>query len=1127
MNLDRDKLDVPANDYVDALNISRNNKGIPYNILGNTAVSNPYLSEDGVNKRIGSFEDVTRNRLYHFIWNSEGYHLICYYDGVTGTIVKVLQSRTDSDDEDILQFDPSYRINHVDKVYRDEGDLLSWTDGNVSPKEINEGAIGGYGVVEEAFIEAAKRPPLTVPTVAYGDDATKNNNSLRKVLPKFRYRWQYDDFSYSTYSPTSELALPVIVGTDNDLDPTKNNYISVGVETGNKKVIAIEIIAQQLEAGQWSDFFTVINLNKADLSIADDGTYQFNFYNDGVYPNADQDEVDLLFDYVPLKAYTQSQPNGNVKTFGAITEGYDPMNVSDLDVEMTVENVKNTGVSAGEPALNYVQDVWNFNFTVTGAVPTGTYYRVVAFIGPSGPSGILTEYTSLPGDDINDVALALFLDLDPSYQLSQGGNLFVAQLPVGSFIINVLVTPGSGSTSIATESTWNWNSKYRFGLVYFDEQGRTNGVVSFVSQSGGDQDFEVNTPNFSQDGGTPETPVISASINHTPPTWAVKYMWVRAPNLTIANFLYYVTCDFQTDTDYYYFCLENIKYFYDRNDKFNYPAISVAPGDRLKVMNKVAAGVYTSDIYDLDFEIVGLVDRDMTGGASTMGTYVKVKKPLSAPSPAFGQFMFVMVYTPAKVRSNESNFFYEFGQAYDIYEDAGERYHRGQLQDQDAGQPATFEFQTGDIYYHNRSIYGDLEIATPVASNYLLPDANYNDFYPSAINGNGRAEIIDVNARQVFNPTLVRFSYEYQQGTNINGLNRFYPLNYDEYDRSFGIIKKMFIEGRRLFIFQQFETGVVPILTQIVKDTAENPLEANSDILLNKISYPYLGKHGIGDVPESFAYSQGAKYFLDSNKGQAIRLSQDGATVISLVYECNEFFTAQLAAYGNGLDNGIAATGQVYMGNPTVYGSFDVGNDKYILNFEQIRRYSDPSTLVFSQDAVSIAFYESRNPMEGFEAYLSYHSEGMCALNTLFTSFKDGVMWKHNSATRCNFYGVQYEANITPCFNDAPRIKKTFELSSYEANQYWVSGTNGDVRSSQPNPQTGDPQISQLISRDYSIDEGNYYAALWRDANSPGGYLNGDVLKGNWLTIKYRYAGSSEAWLNAPLVGVNQSAKNL
>lgn len=1134
LNLDTDNLRMPPQDYVDALNVTRNNKDILFNVVGNELVDNPYLSLIGENKRIGTFPDLAKNRIYIFIWNSDGYHLICYYDDGTGTFTKLILSQTDSGGDDILQFNPSYRINHIDIIYRDEGDIISWTDGNVSPKEFNVDTITSYGTIEEAFIEAAKRPPLDTPTATYGDDATKNNNSMRKTLFRFKYRWQQDDFTLSSPSSYSELALPVTVGTDNDLDPTKNNFIAIGVSTGAQNVTAIEIAMQQLVAGVWSDFVLVTHLIKSEIGIADDGTYVFNFYNDGVYPAADQNEWLLTYDYFPKKAYTQCLPNGNVKVYGALTEGYPRYPVNELDVVMDVELIKNSGVSLGDPSFTYMTSgASNFIFTVSGAVYTGAVYNVVAFIFGTGVI-TLSNYTAIIGDTTTNVASGLYASTSPTYASSTTLNTYYCILPAGSYIINISVTGGSAGTTITTQSTWNYNSKYRFGIVYKDKWGYIIGdVCSYVSQAETTADFEINTPNFEQDSGIPKTPVISAEVNHLPPTGAVTWMWCVTKNLSLGSFLYYITCDFQSDADYYYFCLANVGYFNELNDKFVHDTATVTDGSRLKVMCNAASGTYSANYYTLDFEVLGSVERLLTGGVNPadLRSFVKVKKPLAAPSPAMGINMLVCLYEPVKhVDSGNLNVYYEFGPSYDIYEDSGVMYHRGQLQDQTASQPATFQFVTGDIYYHDRLMYYRITAASVASATSLIMDANFNDFYSSAVNGYGRPQIINVDARESYNPTMVRFSQEFQQGTNINGVNRFYQLNYDEYDRSNGSIRKMFIEGRKLYIFQEFETGVVPVLIQIIKDTSGNPLEANSDILLNKISYPYLGKHGIGDTPESFAYSKGAKYFLDSHKAQLIRLSQDGATVISLVYECNQFFVDTTRAYGKGLDNGIVPAGQVYKGNPTVYGVYDAADNKYILNFEEIRRYSDPTNLTFSQDAVSINFYEVRSEMEGFESKLSYHSEGMIVFNNLLASFKDGQLWKHNSALYCNFYGVQYEAYVTICFNDNATLKKTFMTVGYEGNQFWVSDTNGDVLTSQPNQQTNLPQISQLKSVDYEINEGHFDASFLQDVNSMTdpilALVTGDSLKGVWVQIKFKFGGSDYAWLNIPQVGYVLSPKN-
>ena len=120
-----------------------------------------------------------------------------------------------------------------------------------------------------------------------------------------------------------------------------------------------------------------------------------------------------------------------------------------------------------------------------------------------------------------------------------------------------------------------------------------------------------------------------------------------------------------------------------------------------------------------------------------------------------------------------------------------------------------------------------------------------------------------------------------------------------------------------MYVFQRFDIGVVPIFTQIIRDVSGNPLEANSDELLNKITYPYMGKFGIGDAPESFAFGKGglyngAKYGVDTNKGIAWRLSQDGITALSILYETNAFFVEKTAAYGKGLDNGYGASGKYF-----------------------------------------------------------------------------------------------------------------------------------------------------------------------------------------------------------------------
>lgn len=410
-------------------------------------------------------------------------------------------------------------------------------------------------------------------------------------------------------------------------------------------------------------------------------------------------------------------------------------------------------------------------------------------------------------------------------------------------------------------------------------------------------------------------------------------------------------------------------------------------------------------------------------------------------------------------------------------------------------------------------------------------DSNFSDSYQSAVNSNGRALIYDPNAKQTFFPTLIRHGQAYQDGTNINGLNRFYSLDFDEYDRSNGAVTKLFTEGKYLYVFQQFDIGIVPVLQQIITDTANNPLQADSTKLLNTIQYPYKGKYGM-TFPESFAYYKDAKYGIDGNKKVAWRLSQDGLEPISILYECNAYFQSILPAFNNTLNNGNPATGQVYGGNPTVYGGFDFFTNKYIIGFEQIDRYDSGGNLIFHQDPATIVFWETREANEGFECFTNYYPEGIDSLGSLLFTFKNGKLYLHNNTTLyCNFYGVQYSPIITLVFNKDPVIKKTFNSLSYKANQVWTAQFVGDITTSTINQQTGLPQISQLIDPDFTLTEGQYDAAFLCDANSMAnmqeGLVNGDKLKGTYIIVKLTAIVGIYIYMYLPYITYSISPKNL
>jgi hypothetical protein len=1158
MTLDTQPFRVQEADYLESLNITRDAPNeaedvVVSNVIGNALVSYS-LPPGSTNKVIGKYPDKIRNRVYIFVWCSNDHDLILYYDKDNDTIVKLIENIADTDG-DILDFNPSKKINHIDIIYDDQnGDLLFWTDGNSTPKKINVQHIadGDYTTIKRPFIESAKAPFLAPPTCTYGSDATRDSNSLRRTMFQFCVRPQYDDFEKGCLFSFSKIPLPVgFYGSDNDIDNTKNNFITITIPTGDENVIALEVGMRYSIGDAWSDVVLVAALNKDQLGILNNTTYQLLFYNDLTYPPitdgvqyVDGVQVVPLFFWVPQLADCQAMANGNVPVYGAITEGYNNFPINELQVTLTAENITNVPPDSDPPAITYTNfsgpDFLGYQFTVNGSIVDGTVYSVSFTVGTTpDPTTYTASYTSVPGDTVDDVATAMYNSIASTYSTDYfvsfppgyGFPPFASdQFGVGVLHSNpgdvsvsapsVIVTSG-GSTpgEVATEKTWMQNCPYAFGLVYFDEQGRDMpGVVTFSNPVDSENDFLLTTPSFSTDTGERQTPVISASINHLPPAGAVKYAWVRR-RLQYENWLEYETCDFQDPSDgFYYLCLNNIEQYKEDNSQFIYGTAPITESgeQRIKILDGITTDQYDGNTWGQDYQILGTVTRTLTGGASPANDkiFIKIKAPASAPTPTYQANMLVMVYTPKQNPTTDAtSVYYEWGETYDIYELDGVSYHRGGDQDQTASQAAEFTWEEGDVYFHVRTMYNEL-LTDPYAEDTVsVMDENYSDFFASAVNDNGRAQVIEVNAQHVYAPVLYRFGGAYQAGTTVNNTPDFYFENFDEASRSWGDIRKLYIRNQYLYCIQKFKIGIIPILLQIIRDTTGNPLEANSDQLLNKINYPYNEDVGIGDVPESFASDKDAMYGVDDYRGVVWRLSQNGITKISVVFECNSFFTSKLKYFRKSLNNGNPPNGSsVYAGDPTVYGVFDALTNKYIIALEEINRYNSQGYQIFHQDPYTIAFNEVRNQMEGFESFLSYHPENMVCLDTLLIAFHNGETWKFTTdAPRCNFFGVQYGAYITGVFNDNGLQKKTWQSIAQLANDTWEI----PLMYTNINTYPGQRQESKLIPDNFTKLEGQPTSAIRRDIHSPGGWNNGNYLKGSYLVIKLvKQNASSLIYLN-------------
>jgi len=1124
MNLDDPNEVIPQQHHRDANNIifkgNAGNMRIE-SIPGNISVSNAGL-QAGTNVCIGSYYDELKQRLFYFVYNSNGYDAIFVYAKNTGLISTLLMSKIDSlSTEPLFNFSPDYPIASVNILYRTEedGDIIHWTDRNNRPMKLNIKEATDVnktynGNWKKNYLTVGRLMPMISPICKYESDATTYINNLRSKLYQFRYRWVYRDLTKSTWSPWSRLFAPVDVDIlATEIDPTKNNRISIFYQSGDADVVKIEIASRQSIDTTFSDPFLVKTVDKVTESVTDNNSIEYKFYNTEAYSYIDVSESNQLFDYVPLKANTQELLNGNVVIYGGITEGRTP-DIS-LSVAKTLSLVNNT-ISTTlftastlstytfvySPSYNVTGGFFNYFFS--GVPVNGDVYKFIAILRHATLPQVNVELTVNVGP--SDTTLTLLEDkiynlinadgrfatyglmsyvtklngTGGQYGIRVGGNSMVASWVIAG---SLTVTSYAGSglppdpTGVNT-ACYKHKSRYSFGICYFDEYGITNGVMAT-------DNLKVLTPEI--DSAAMATsqltiPLIQFNVSNQAPSWAKYFSFVRTANLTASDFKTIVTLTTAVDTVNKFAYLDITDYQLNTS---NYPAYSFAVGDRVRIVGQKAAADLLSDTVSNDFPILGLVlsidIKSMTTPVSVPVDKIWLKIQYDSASMASFNFgtannYYIEAYTPAINASSENQLFYEFGETYPTYVDGVNNYHTSTIQNQTASLPAIFKFFRGDIYNRLRE------------STYIL-DKSMSDKYGSRVDGNGRPFIQDPYAKQTYFPTLVRYSLEYQAGTSINQTNRFYAPNFDEYDREKGDIQRLKTRARQLRVFQNRACGVVPILQSLVQTADGSGVLSQSSNIINKIQY-YLGEFGVGTQFCSLASSGQADYFSDPVRGCQVRLGGDGITSISETYKGHYYLNPLLVKYNKTRTN---ITGQ---GNAKILGFYDQFNEEFVTCMQESTGTAPDKTV-----AQTFGFNEFRN---AYTSFYSYSPEWIYTAENLVVSWKNGVLYTHDNVTNyANFYGTQYTPSITLIFNQYEQIKKRYNTITLLANKVWVPNTNGDIS-------TNLGQSSSLQSTDFLFKDDKIHAAFKRDSASTGGLYNGNVLKGNWAKIKLQPVNGNE-----------------
>jgi hypothetical protein len=289
-------------------------------------------------------------------------------------------------------------------IYMDNGIYVNWLNPPLVAAfdtfitAVNK--IDIYSEISNETILVIKEPPTLPPKLAYYSELV-NYNNLRGDLHQFAYRFKYDDYEPSVYSPLSEIPLPKgeemieSAGGTSIIGYTKainmNNIINIVVATGDINVTNIEIICKIGESGSW---FTICNLDKKQLAIPDNSTYSYSFKNDMPRIEIAQEDALILFDNVPQIAEQQEIIDDGRLLFGCCTEGYD--NVG-LDVVMDYRNIQ-LSLSNNQYLINNNFNQFELDRWVSGSIKRTDNRDYYFIIDMPDKSLILREPT-----DPNDV----------------------------------------------------------------------------------------------------------------------------------------------------------------------------------------------------------------------------------------------------------------------------------------------------------------------------------------------------------------------------------------------------------------------------------------------------------------------------------------------------------------------------------------------------------------------------------------------------------------------------------------------------------------------------------------------------------------------------------------------------
>lgn len=921
---------------------------------------------------------------------------------------------------------------------------------------LNSNMISGVGVdlpIRGVNFEASLSGLASLPVI----------NHLFKKLFQFKMQFIYDDFEVSSWSPISKYFFPETINNTTGKDDivVQDNIINITVPTGGSIVKKIRISAKE-ENG--IDFVLIAELDKGFLALSDNSTYVFQFLNDGLYQPLEINESIKLFDSVPIKSQSQDIIFTNRIVDGLITEGYDNVNI-DMLLPVTYGLVTSSLVNAHYPKESYLKSGGGYTFGIVYYDEAGNRSGVTNIVNADSEdiqtSGVfgtklaipfLTQSEYAPGAATSLMSYVPIVttgiynrppDWASHYQILRSKNQSIRKYIQFTAKAVAYATDAISVTinNIYGISAGDYKAKYPNSILVYDftKGDRIRFIAPRASAS------TIGTPFFFND-----CEIISFEIT----TGIIKIKNdFNAPVGMVAGVLFEIytpTAEFILNDELVYETCEDGVILIDIHGN------RVHSGGQTSSLNAQLIVTYTTATYTS-------TTFTASGVATGHGLLVNNKVKIASAGAGYSIYGIVTtVNTNSVIITTNTTLVGSFSGIL-----------TGTI-----SKAAITELSSGDCF---RRIQDNMYGVASTLEIYVEA-SNVSNMFASNAWDYGRPNRIDPNFRQVTRPSTVIYSDQLVPETFINGLSTVYDTSFQTYENKYGGIYKLYAKDQTLTVFQELKVGGILVKQVLFNGTnGGNVVGASSQILPDTMQY-YVGEFGIGKHPESFAIFGSSKYFIDVQRGVVLRLSNDGITPISDLYNMHNYFT-------NKCKDVLA-----YVSKVNIYGIYDVKFNEYIISFQNKSGFAG-ETLAFNEDD------------NAWSTFYSYLPDYMDSNGIDIISFKDGALYTHNTnAIYNNFYGIQYKSNLWAYCNFGPSNKKVFEAISLESTEAWDVTIETPVTNENPLGQT-----TSLIVNNFQMKEGFFYSEILMDDNTPNvanPRFEGNPMRGQYALIKLEYPGT-------------------